>query len=79
MRKSGAGVFQASWSRASGAEMTLSMRAASATVRVIGPQCDRTVNAEGGDWGTSPKLGLIPKTPQKEAGMRIEPAPSVPE
>ena len=31
-----------------------------------------------GDLGTSPKVGLMPTTPQKADGTRIEPTPSVP-
>jgi hypothetical protein len=33
---------------------------------------------EIGQAGTRPKFGLMPKTPLKLAGMRIEPPPSVP-
>jgi predicted protein tyrosine phosphatase len=35
-------------------------------------------NGEGGYAGTRPKLGFSPKTPLKAAGIRIEPAPSLP-
>jgi hypothetical protein len=35
-------------------------------------------NGERGCAGTRPKLGLNPTLPQKAAGMRTEPAPSVP-
>src|SRR2546425_10352611 len=50
----------------------------------------RTVRASGQTWatsslppaagymGTRPKVGLRPTSPQKLAGMRIEPAPSEP-
>src|SRR5207253_10125115 len=50
----------------------------------------RTVRASGHTWatsslppaagyiGTRPKVGLRPTSPQKLAGMRIEPAPSEP-
>src|SRR6187200_2479659 len=47
--------------------MTLSISAASATLRVIGPTC-----------ATVPNGGLMPKRPVNEHGMRIEPPPSVP-
>ncbi len=54
-------------------------RAASATVRVSGPytvmpRCGST----SGAVGTRPRCVLSPKSPQQAAGMRIEPAPSVP-
>src|SRR5438445_9016498 len=54
------------------------MRAASATVRVIGPVWATTANWLGGADGTRPKVGLMPKTPQNEQGMRIDPPPSLP-
>src|SRR5207237_9710356 len=56
-------------------------RAASATVRAIGPVCASDAHDGGekpGDLGTSPKVGLIPTTPQNADGTRIEPTPSVP-
>ena len=54
------------------------MSTASPTVRVIGPAWDRVSTTLAGCWGTLPQDGLKPKAPQKAAGMRIEPAPSVP-
>jgi hypothetical protein len=50
-------------------------------VRAIGPVCASEAHDGGenpGDLGTSPNVGLIPTTPQKEDGTRIEPTPSVP-
>src|ERR687891_1386638 len=44
----------------------------------MGPACDSSPNGLGGHWGTRAKVGLSPTTPQKAAGMRIEPPPSVP-
>src|ERR1044072_7331655 len=65
-------------SRVSGPPITESISAASETVRVSGRTCARRLNGEA-VWGaTRPKLGLMPNTPVKAAGMRIEPAPSVP-
>src|SRR5437868_13977031 len=61
--------------------MISSASAASATVRVIGPVWASDAQ-EGGEKpgvrGTRPKVGLTPTTPQKAAGTRIEPTPSVP-
>src|SRR5918999_4983346 len=65
-------------SRSSGPAMTSSIRAASRTVRVIGPMWESDSAALGGNWGTRPKDGLWPKMPQNDDGMRIEPAPSLP-
>src|SRR5437868_6939352 len=65
-------------SRSSGPAMTDSINAASATVRVIGPACDSVSAALAGEYGTRPNEGFKPTIPQKLAGMRIEPAPSVP-
>src|ERR687893_3269178 len=65
-------------SRASAPAMALSIIAASRTVLVIGPRCERSPTALGGYCGTKPNDGLSPKMPQKLAGMRIEPAPSLP-
>ena len=65
-------------SRRSGRLSTVSINAASSTVRVIGPICATVPNGDSGQAGTRPKVGLSPTTPQKLAGMRIEPPPSVP-
>src|ERR671917_2314436 len=69
---------QESRSRASAPAMALSIIAASRTVLVIGPRCERSPTALGGYCGTKPNDGLNPKMPQNEAGMRTEPAPSLP-
>jgi hypothetical protein len=58
--------------------MTDSISAASATVRVSGPWCVVESLFDTGHMGTRPYDGLWPTTPQKPAGMRIEPAPSEP-
>ena len=58
--------------------MTLSMSAASATERVIGPAQLTWSLLATGQLGTRPKLGFSPKTPQKCDGIRIDPAPSDP-
>ena len=58
--------------------ITVSISAASSTVRVIGPRCATVPNGDSGQAGTRPKVGLSPTMPQKPAGMRIEPPPSVP-
>src|SRR5690606_41410445 len=53
--------------------------AASATVREMGPLVEKP--ARSGMIGPEeirPRLGLMPYSPQAEAGMRIEPAPSLP-
>ncbi len=48
------------------------------TLIVCGPVCDTVPNGESGYAGTRPKLGFSPTLPQNAAGMRIDPAPSVP-
>ena len=65
-------------SRASGCSSTFSISAASATLIVCGPRCATVPNGDSGYAGTRPKLGLSPTLPQNAAGMRTEPAPSVP-
>src|SRR5262244_3096446 len=62
----------------SGRAITVIMRAASATVRVIGPRCATEAKGLGGQAGTRPKLALKPTDPVKLAGIRMEPPPSVP-
>ena len=54
--------------------MALSMRAASAALRAIGP-CTGTGyhGVSSGHTGTRPGEGLRPTTPQKLAGLRSEP------
>src|SRR6185295_13969269 len=54
------------------------MSAASITLRVIGPTCATVPKGESGQAGTRPNEGLMPKSPVKLHGMRIEPPPSVP-
>ena len=65
--------------RPTGPAITDSARAASRTVRVSGPSTDSVGQPrKPGSFGTSPKVGLCPTTPQNAAGIRIEPPPSVP-
>lgn len=52
--------------------------AASSTLMVCGPRCATVPNGDSGQAGTRPKLGFKPKVPHSAAGLRIEPAPSVP-
>ena len=76
-----AGTDRLAASRRSWTAIASRRRAASATVRAIGPVCASDAHDGGekpGDLGTSPKVGLIPTTPQKADGTRIEPTPSVP-
>src|SRR6266852_9203337 len=59
--------------------MTSSSAAASRTVRATGADVPRPSEPEPyGDGDTRPREGLIPKSPQHDAGMRIEPPPSLP-
>ncbi len=59
--------------------MTRRARAASATDAASGPSTDRLGQPrKPGSFGTNPNVGLCPTTPQKAAGIRIEPPPSVP-
>src|SRR5690242_10075763 len=67
--------------------MTESISAPSATVRVSGPTHSSDSQLEAPGWrssrhpgysGTRPMEAFIPKTPQKLAGSRIEPPPSLP-
>src|SRR5699024_11466143 len=51
---------------------------ASSTVRVIGPAWAKGPNGLAGNMGIRPWVGLNPTMPQKAAGMRILPPPSVP-
>ena len=53
-------------------------RAASSTVRVMGPAWARGPKGLAGYSGIRPWVGLKPTIPQKEAGMRTLPPPSVP-
>ena len=64
----------AAQSRASGSAMTASICAASATLRAIGPTCATVPVGDGGQKGTRPWVGLMPKTPVNALGMRIDPA-----
>src|SRR5260370_34968634 len=59
--------------------MTSSNAAASRTVRAIGPDVPSPSDPETNGAGEiRPREGLIPKSPQQDAGMRIEPPPSLP-
>src|SRR5690606_41630956 len=64
--------------RSSGSERMSMRRAASSTVRVIGPACASGPNGLAGNIGTRPCVGLKPTMPQKDAGIRMLPPPSVP-
>jgi len=44
----------------------------------MGPWCEIWSLLRTGRLATRPNVGLMPNTPQKWAGMRIEPAPSEP-
>src|SRR5581483_12111439 len=53
--------------------------AASRTVRAIGPFVPRPSEPEPhGAGDTSPRDGLMPTSPQHDAGLRIDPPPSLP-
>ena len=67
------GLHQAS---GSGALTTSRMAAASATVRVTTPSTDRP-DQPGTVSAIRPRLGLWPTSPQHDAGMRIDPPPSL--
>src|SRR2546423_5163233 len=54
------------------------MSAASGTECVIGPTCATVPKGDSGQAGTRPKEGLMPNSPVKEQGMRIDPPRSVP-
>src|ERR1700712_627174 len=59
--------------------MTDIIRAASRTDLASGPSTDNVFQpGKPGSLGTAPNVGLCPTTPQKEAGIRIDPPPSVP-
>jgi hypothetical protein len=62
-------------SRQSGCDSTRIIKAASRTLRVIGPA---TRPAYGGLIGMRPRLGFRPNTPHHAAGRRTEPPMSVP-
>src|SRR6266550_3684438 len=64
-------------SPAIGPAMTSRRAALSRTVRVIACRTlTPPISSPSGARDTRPRLGLRPKTPQHDAGMRIEPAPS---
>src|SRR4029079_9627098 len=52
--------------------------AASATVRVIGPLVEKPSSPPYGAGDTRPRAGLIPNRPQHDAGILIDPPPSLP-
>src|SRR5215472_16950504 len=63
--------------------MTSKSARTSATVRAIGPTTPIQPKAPApeGKWpvaGTRPRVGLSPQIPQKCAGTRMEPPPSLP-
>jgi hypothetical protein len=58
--------------------MTSSSKATSATLRAMGATWATEGVAEAGQTGTRPNVALKPTSPQNDAGMRIEPPPSVP-
>src|ERR1700732_3801957 len=62
-------------SRRSGRDNTLIIKAASSTVRLIGPATRPTY---GGSTGTRPRLGFSATRPHQPAGSRTEPPLSVP-
>ena len=76
-RKSGTGRRSELSSRASRPPITDSTSAASRTLCVIGPMCASAGAVAAGQTGTRPKRALMPNTPQKLAGIRMEPPPSV--
>src|SRR5207247_6141668 len=78
LRNDVVGVGIADQSRASNPLTTSSSAAASRTVRVIGPACDKVPKALGGYNGISPYVGLSATVPVKAAGIRTDPPPSVP-
>src|SRR3954464_13705941 len=51
---------------------------ASRTVRLSGPMSEMSAKGTGDEKGTRPWLGFRPNTPQKLAGMRMEPAAPMP-
>ena len=57
--------------------MRSSSSATSATEWPIGPSVDRSIQDGTGDRPTMPLVGLSPTSPQKAAGMRADPPPSV--
>src|SRR5262249_6736544 len=58
--------------------MLISISAASAMLRAMGPTWESVGAAVVGQTGTRPYCGLMPARPVKLHGMRIEPPPSVP-
>src|SRR5918995_3086573 len=65
--------------RGSGPAIAPSMRAASSTVRAMGPSTESANQGVGsGHVGTLPGEGLKPTTLQKPAGLRSEPPVSLP-
>src|SRR5947209_3015327 len=65
-------------SRTSGLAITSIISAISSTVRAMGPVCLSVPNGFVGHTGILPNVGLRPTQPQKLAGIRVEPPPSVP-
>ncbi len=73
-RNGAAGGSSAVQSRRSGSVRTSSSSATSRTERAMGPTWARTPNGLAGHAGTRPYVGLMPGSPQKPHGIRIEPA-----
>ena len=68
----------ATTARSGRSAITDSSRAASSTVRAIGPSTDRSSGSASGHEATSPTEGRKPTTPQKLAGFRNDPPRSLP-
>src|SRR4051812_23236715 len=58
--------------------MTSRSAAASSTERASGPSVAYPFSGAQGAMDTRPRDGLRPNTPQQDAGIRMEPAPSLP-
>ena len=78
VRKSRCGSGSENGSRGLKPAMAESSKAASRTVRAMGPATETWPKEPSGHCGTRPKLGLSPTTPDQAAGMRMEPPASVP-
>ena len=74
----GAGSRVARLSCGSGCAISSRRSATSATRRASGPSVASTPIGDAGQAGTRNWVGFRPATPQKAAGMRTEPSPSVP-
>src|SRR5438132_3841231 len=72
------GSATAAGSRPSNPAIDMSSHAASLTDRAMGATCASVGVALVGKTGTRPNWALIPNSPVRAAGMRIDPPPSVP-